>query len=134
MFTDFPWLGALAAGVVIVVLDTACTLIFAVKPWEAELRRQGLQPRKLTPPYYVLANLLGGVILAFVYTHFAASFGPGAGAALVASLLVWSVSRIYGGGHVVMGQMPLKIFLVMSAGLGLGYLAGGQVLRVLLGH
>ncbi len=32
-----------------------------------------------------------------------------------------------------MGQMPLPIFLIMSMGLGLGYIGGGQVLRVLLG-
>jgi hypothetical protein len=31
------------------------------------------------------------------------------------------------------GQMPIDIFLIMSIGLGVGYIAGGQVLHALLG-
>jgi hypothetical protein len=31
-----------------------------------------------------------------------------------------------------MGQMPIGIFLIMSTGLGLGYIAGGQVLGMLI--
>jgi hypothetical protein len=134
MTEGFPVLAALAAGLAINVVDIACTLIFAVKPWEAELRRQGLAPRALTPPYYIVTNFIGGIVLTFVYLQFAKAMGPGATTALAASLLIWFVSRIYGGGHVVMGQMPLRIFAVMSTGLGLGYVAGGQVLRALLSH
>jgi hypothetical protein len=133
MSEGFPIVPALAAGLAINVLDIACTLIFAVKPWEAELRRQGLEPRKTTPPYYILVNFIGGLILTFVYLQFARSLGSSVGSALLASLSLWAISRLYGGGHVVMGQMPLSIFLVMSSGLGVGYLAGGQVLRLLIG-
>lgn len=128
-----PVLEALAAGLTINVLDIACTLRFAAKLWEAELRRQGLEPRKWTPPYYIATNFLGGMLLTFVYLQFARSMGGGGLAALAASLVLWSGSRIYGGGHVVMGQMPIRIFAVMSTGLGLGYVAAGQVLQVLLG-
>jgi hypothetical protein len=133
MTDGFPLLAALAAGFAINLLDIGCTLLFAVKPWEAELRRQGLEPRKLTPPYYVITNFVGGFILTFVYLQFAKALGAGISTAFLASLVIWFVSRIYGGGHVVMGQMPLRIFLVMSIGLGLGYVAGGQVLNALLG-
>jgi hypothetical protein len=52
--------------------------------------------------------------------------------ALISSLLVWFTTRVYSGGHVVMGQMPIGIFLIMSTGLGLGYIAGGQVLGMLI--
>jgi hypothetical protein len=133
MTDGFPLLAALGAGFVINALDISCTLLFAAKPWEVELRRQGLKPRALTPPYYILTNFVGGLILTFVYLQFAKSLGSGITTALIASLLIWFVSRIYGGGHVVMGQMPTRIFLTMSAGLGIGYVAGGQVLNVLLG-
>jgi hypothetical protein len=132
MNDTFPVLTALAAGLTINVLDVACTLLFAVKPWEAELRRQGLEPRKATPPYYVLTNFVGGIILTFVYLQFAKAMAPGVTTALISSLTIWLVTRIYGGGHVVMGQMPLKIFSMMSAGLCLGYVGGGQVIRILL--
>jgi predicted lysophospholipase L1 biosynthesis ABC-type transport system permease subunit len=130
----FPVVAALATGLVINILDIACTLIFVAKAWEAELRRQGLEPRKLTPPYYIVTNFVGGIVLTFVYLQFAKSMSPGLITAVIASLPIWFVSRIYGGGHVVMGQMPLRIFTIMSIGLGIGYIAGGQLLRVLLGH
>jgi hypothetical protein len=133
MPAEFPWLAALAAGFVINLLDVGCTLMFAVKPWEAELRRQGLAPRKLTPPYYVTVNFIGGLLLTFVYLQFANNLGPSAKTAFIASALLWLVTRIYGGGHVVMGQIPLKIFLLMSGGLGLGYVVAGQMVRYLIG-
>ena len=66
MTTEFPLLAALAAGFAINALDIACTLLFAAKPWEAELRRQGLEPHSFTPPYYILTNFIGGFILTFV--------------------------------------------------------------------
>jgi hypothetical protein len=133
MTNGFPFLAALAAGFAINLLDIGCTLLFAAKPWEAELRRQGLEPRKLTPPYYIITNFVGGLVLTFVYLQFAKALGAGVTTALISSLVIWFVSRIYGGGHVVMGQMPLQIFLVMSLGLGLGYVTGGQILNALLG-
>jgi hypothetical protein len=132
MSETFPLLIALAAGFTINLLDVCCTLLFAVKPWGTELRRQGLEPRKATPPYYVVTNFVGGAILTFVYLQFAKSMGPSALTALVASLMLWLVTRIYGGGHVVMGQMPFKIFLIMSGGLGLGYIGAGQAIHFLL--
>lgn len=134
MFENFPWVYAFATGFAINVADVGCTLLFAAKAWEAELRRQGLIPSPLTPPYYVLTNFVGGILLTIVYTQFAKSLGAGMSTALIASTIVWLITRIYGGGHVVMKQMPLRIFSVMSSGLALGYLAGGQVIRLLLGH
>jgi hypothetical protein len=134
MFTEFPFLIALATGLSINVLDITCTLLFSAKPWEAELRRQGLEPRNITPPYYIITNFVGGLLLTFVYIQFAQTLGKGAITALISSLLVWLITRIYGGGHVVMGQMPITIFLIMSTGLGLGYIAGGQLLAMLLAH
>jgi hypothetical protein len=123
---------SLAAGLMINLLDIACTLLFAAKPWEDELRRQGLEPRGITPPYYIATNFVGGIILTFVYWQFAKTLGFGITTALIASLLVWVTTRIYGGGHVVMGQMPIAIFATMSTGLGLGYIAAGQLLAFLL--
>ncbi len=131
MYTNFSVLAGLAGGFTINVLDVGCTLMFAAKPWESELRRQGLQPQKLTPPYYVITNFVGGILLAYVFAQFTHSLGTGIGTAIVASIVMWLTTRIYGGGHVVMGQMPTRIFAVMSAGLGLGYLAAGLVVRAL---
>jgi hypothetical protein len=130
--SSFSVLAGLAAGLTINVLDVGCTLLFAAKPWEAELRRQGLEPRKQTPPYYVLTNFVGGFLLAYVYVQFANSMGDSVATGVKASLAVWLITRIYGGGHVVMGQMPARIFVVMSTGLGVGYLAAGAVVRAVI--
>lgn len=132
MIASFPWTYALLAGLVINVGDVGFTLLFAARPWEAELRRQGLTPSKWTPPYYVLVNFLGGAALTYIYTVFTQAGAASVLTALTASLLVWFVTRIYGGGHVVMGQMPLRIFSVMSLGLLVGYVCGGQVLHFLM--
>jgi hypothetical protein len=131
MSSEFSYLAALAAGLTINVVDVGCTLLFAARPWETELRRQGLEPRRQTPPYYVLTNFVGGFLLAYVYVQFSKSMGDSVGSAAKASLVVWLATRIYGGGHVVMGQMPARIFVVMSTGLGVGYLVAGAVLRTI---
>lgn len=131
MSLSYPIGAALAAGLTINVLDVTCTLLFAAKAWEQELRRQGLESRKATPPYFVATNFIGGLLLTYVFVRFSAAMGDTVGTAVVASLVVWLVTRIYGGGHVVMGQMPTRIFAIMSSGLALGYLAAGLVLRAL---
>ncbi len=64
-----------------------------------------------------------------VYAVFRRSLAPTPATAAVVSLLLWGVSRLYGAGHVVMGQMPIHIFAIMSGGLLAGYLLGGQVGR-----
>jgi hypothetical protein len=132
MLDKFPVLTALATGLTINIIDIACTLLFAAKPWETELRRQGLEPRNFTPPYYILTNFIGGFILTFIYLQFSRTLGSGVATALISSLLIWFTTRIYGGGHVVMGQMPIGIFSIMSTGLGLGYIAGGLLLNLMV--
>jgi hypothetical protein len=134
MLDSFPWAYALVTGIIINIVDVACTLLFAAQQWEAELIRQGLTPSKFTPPYYILTNFIGGILASFIYWQLAKSIAPGPTTALLTAGLMWLVTRIYGGGHVVMGQMPLSIFATMSAGLGAGYIAGCQVFRFLLGH
>jgi hypothetical protein len=115
MTAEFPVFAALAAGFAINALDIGCTLLFAAKPWEAQLRRQGLEPHNFTPPYYYIStNFMGGFILTFVSVQFAKSCGLGVTTTLTSSLLVWFTARVYGGGHVVMGQIPIRIFAMMS--------------------
>jgi hypothetical protein len=124
---------ALIAGLLINVADIAVTLLFAAKPWNLVLEGQGIQPSPFTPPYYIAANFVGAAVLLTVYSLLVKTVGPGASTALLASLGVWFVTRLYGGGHVVMRQMPLWLFAIMSAGLGLGYVLAGQFIAYRLG-
>jgi hypothetical protein len=124
---------ALIAGVIINMADIAVTLLFAAKPWNAVLASQGIRPSALTPPYYIAANFIGAGLLLALYQTLATAHGAGAQTALTASLGLWFVTRLYGGGHAVMKQMPWRLFAIMSGGLGLGYVLAGQFLVYWLG-
>jgi hypothetical protein len=126
-------LTVLIAGVIINVADIAITLLFAAKPWNEVLRGQGIEPSLLTPPYYISANFAGAAFLVSLYLMMSKTQGVGATTALFASLGLWAVTRLYGGGHAVMRQMPWWLFGIMSSGLGLGYVLAGQFIAAWLG-
>ena len=116
----------LIAGLVINAIDVAATLLFAAKPWNRVLQSQGIAPSALTPPFYITANFVGAAILVqLVRLIVGQGFTP-VDAALIASLALWFVTRLYGAGHVVMRQMPLRLFAIMSTGLCGGYVCAGQ--------
>jgi hypothetical protein len=121
-------LGGLLGGLFINLCDVTVTVTTVAKKWNAVLESQGLKPSPFTPPYYVSANFIAGIILAWTITVMAAKYEMTRETALMASLLLFTISRLYGAGHVVMGQMPIKIFSIMSFGLLLGFIAGGQII------
>jgi hypothetical protein len=121
-------ISGLLGGFFINLCDVTITVATVAKKWNAVLQRQGLKPSFFTPPYYVSASFIAGILLAWVIYIISAKYGLTRQTALVAPLLLWGTSRLYGAGHVIMGQMPLGIFLIMSLGLLLGFVAGGQVI------
>jgi hypothetical protein len=123
---------SLLAGLLINLCDVTVTVATVATAWNAELGRQGIAPSPFTPPYYVGASFVAGALLVWLHRQLARSRGSSAATAIRASALLWGISRLYGGGHVVMGQMPLWIFAVMSSGLLLGFVVAGQVVRLLL--
>jgi hypothetical protein len=124
---------AILAGVILNAADIAVTLLFAARPWNAVLLSQGLMPSAWTPPYYIIVNFIGAAVLLTTYRLLAQVEGTGAATALIASLSIWFVTRMYGGGHAVMGQMPVRLFAIMSAGLALGYVLAGQFIAYWIG-
>jgi hypothetical protein len=119
-------IGGLIAGLLINLCDVTITVTTVAKKWNAVLQSQGLKPSPFTPPYYVSAGFIAGIVLAWVITVLSVKYGITRETALMASLLLWGISRLYGAGHVVMGQMPIKIFSIMSFGLLLGFIVAGQ--------
>jgi hypothetical protein len=118
----------LLGGCFINLCDVTITVLFAAKSWTKVIESQGIKPNPLTPLYYVSASFVAGIILAVVLSVGGYKYGMNSQTALVASVLVWGISRLYGFGHVVMRQMPLKIFTTMSSGLLLGFVVAGQVI------
>jgi hypothetical protein len=123
---------SLLSGFLINLCDVTITVTTVATAWNAELARQDIAPNPFTPLYYVSASFVAGALLVWLYRHLSSSRGATAGTALRASMLLWGISRLYGGGHVVMGQMPFWIFGIMSSGLLLGLVVAGQAVRLLL--
>jgi hypothetical protein len=121
-------IAGLIGGFFINLFDVTVTVTTVAKKWNAVLESQGLKPSAFTPPYYVSASFVAGILLAWTIIVFSANFGMTRENALIASLVLFGISRLYGAGHVVMKQMPLKIFSIMSFGLFLGFTAGGQMI------
>jgi hypothetical protein len=119
--------GGLIAGFFINLCDVTVTVTTVAKKWNAVLESQGIKPSAFTPPYYVSASFVAGIILAWVVSVIAVKYGMTRETAFIASFLLWGISRLYGAGHVVMGQMPFSIFSIMSAGLLLGFVVAGQM-------
>jgi len=120
--------GGLTGGFIINLCDVTITVITVAKKWNAVLESQGLKPSPFTPPYYVSSSFIAGIILAWTISVLSAKYGMTRETAFIASFLLWGISRLYGAGHVVMGQMPISIFSIMSLGLLLGFIAGGQII------
>ena len=121
-------LSGLLGGLLINLCDVTVTVTTVAKKWNSVLESQGIKPSPFTPPYYISASFIAGIILAWTITVISEKYGMTRQTALIASLLLFTISRLYGAGHVVMGQMPIKIFSIMSFGLLLGFIAGGQII------
>lgn len=121
-------LGGLLGGLLINICDVTVTVTTVARKWNTVLENQGLKPSPFTPPYYVTASFIAGIVLAWVISVLTAKYGLTRETALMASFLLWGISRLYGAGHVVMRQMPLPIFGIMSAGLLLGFVVAGQAI------
>jgi hypothetical protein len=121
-------LGGLLGGFFINLCDVTITVTTVAKKWNAVLISQGIKPSPFTPVYYVAASFIAGIILTWTITVLSVKYGLTKEAAFIASILLWGISRLYGAGHVVMGQMPLKIFSIMSGGLLLGFIIAGQII------
>jgi hypothetical protein len=121
-------LNGLIGGFFINLIDVLVTISTVANNWNQVLLSQNIAINPLTPIYYVSASFLAGVILCWTLISLSSSFGLNRKTALISSILIWGISRLYGFGHVVMGQMPLYIFAIMSTGLLLGFILGGQII------
>jgi hypothetical protein len=121
-------IGGLIGGFFINLCDVTITVSTVADAWNQVLIGQGIAINPLTPAYYVSASFVAGIILSWTISTLSFRYKFTQQTALRASFLLWGISRLYGMGHVVMGQMPIHIFTIMSAGLLLGFIIGGQMI------
>jgi hypothetical protein len=126
-------IAGLIGGFFINLCDVSVTVAFAAKEWTKVLENQGIKSNKFTPTYYVSASFVAGVVLAWTISVLAFKYGLNPVTGVISSLLLYGISRLYGAGHVVMRQMPLRIFTIMSSGLLLGFLVASQVIVLYFG-
>jgi hypothetical protein len=121
-------LTGLLGGFFINVFDVLTTVLTVANDWNKVLISQGITINPLTPAYYVSSSFVAGIILCYLIVVCSKQYGLNRKTALMCSILLWCMTRLYGMGHVVMGQMPLWIFAIMSTGLLVGFIAGGQII------
>jgi hypothetical protein len=121
-------IGGLIGGFFINLCDVTVTVSTVADAWNQVLINQGIAINPLTPAYYVSASFVAGIILCWAIATLSFKYELSGQTALRSSFLLWGISRLYGMGHVVMGQMPIHIFAIMSAGLLLGFVVGGQMI------
>jgi hypothetical protein len=121
-------IGGLIGGFFINLCDVIITITTVADAWNKVLLSQGIAFNPMTPPYYIAASFIASILLCWTISTLSFKYGLTRQTALRASFLLWGMSRLYGMGHVVMGQMPLHIFVVMSLGLLLGFIVGGQII------
>jgi hypothetical protein len=121
-------IGGLIGGFFINLCDVTITVSTVADAWNQVLIGQRIAINPLTPAYYVSASFVAGIILSWTISTLSFRYKFTRQTALRASFLLWGISRLYGMGHVVMGQMPIHIFAIMSAGLLLGFIIGGQMI------
>ena len=110
-------LGAIAAGLVINVVESAMNLFVIAGPMEELLASLGLPPMggAAMGGFAVLAFTLG-FLLTWTYAAIRPRYGAGPATALKAGLAVWAAFYFLGtGADVLMGMVPLQLFLITLA-------------------
>jgi hypothetical protein len=101
-------IGGLIGGLLINLCDVTITVTTVAKKWNAVLQNQGLKPSPFTPPYYVSASFIAGIVLAWVITVLSVKYGITRETGLMASLLLWGISRLYGAGQFIFWYFTKK--------------------------
>jgi hypothetical protein len=116
----------LLAGLVVNLVDVPNSAILVSPGWTSFLAEHGITMNvPLVSTFYVLLHFAYGVGIIFTYRVFRSQFGPGPRTALLATLLLLGLHRAFGLGMVVMGTMPLSIYLQFSASMVVGSILGG---------
>jgi hypothetical protein len=115
----------LAGGAVLNLIDTPLSVLVMVPRLREFTDAHQLQAHMLTGPWFLLAHFLLSIGIAWLYALAAGPYGKGYKTALACAGIVLVLNRALGFANVLMGLMPLDIFLGFSASFALGvFLAG----------
>ena len=122
--------GGLLAGAVMNFVDFLVNGVWLAQRWETEAT--ALNPRLMDPAMantsmmgWIVTDFLFGILIVWSYAAMRPRFGPGAGTAVKAALLVWTVSHIAYFSFAFLGLYSTNLMLLVSGGGLVAALAGG---------
>jgi hypothetical protein len=122
--------GGLLAGAIMNFVDFLVNGVWLAPRWETEAT--ALNPRLMDPSLantsmigWIVTDFLLGVLIVWAYAAMRPRFGPGAGTAARASLLVWGASHIAYFSFAFLGMYTTSLILLVSGGGLVAALAGG---------
>jgi hypothetical protein len=118
----------LLAGLIVNLIDVPNSAILVSPKWMAVLGAQGITPDvPAISVFFTLLHFAYGVLMMALASWLSPRFGSRARTGLLTAALLLLLNRGFGLGAVVMGQMPLSIFLQFSWSMVLGSLLGGFI-------
>ena len=125
------FLGGLAAGFVMNVIDGVANGILLAARWEREAvsLNPALAAKTTSPVGWIVFDFLAGILLVWLYAAIRPRFGPGPRTALLAGFMIWLITSLTFSSLVFMGLFSLALlatsgFFSLMAALAGGYLGG----------
>lgn len=122
--------GGLLAGAVMNFVDFLVNGVWLNQRWIDEattLNARLVDPATASTSMigWIVTDFLFGILIVWTYAAIRPRFGPGAGTAVKAALLVWAVSHIAYGSFVFLNMYSAGLIALVSAGGLVAALAGG---------
>jgi hypothetical protein len=120
-------LAGLAGGIALNVIDAPWSVLVMVPRLQAFTDAHQISAHPLVGPWFLVAHFALATAIAWTYTLARSVYGTGYRTALFVSVVWLALNRAFGLATVLMGLMPLSIFLGFSAGFAVAVVAAGII-------
>jgi MFS family permease len=120
-------IGGFIAGMIINIIDTPNGALISGPAIIEFLKAHAIEPNPLVPVYFLPLHIVYGWMLVWIYAALIPMFGKSRKNAIISTLLIMIPTRLFSLGFVVMGLLPFRLFLTLSASVIIGFFAGGLV-------
>ncbi len=120
-------IGGFITGMLLNIIDAPNSALIAGPKINEFLIAHNIIPNQLVPAYFFPFHILYGMFIVWTYSAFIPKYGHSRKNALLATLLLLLTTRFMVFGFVVMGLLPLSIFLILSITMVIGSIVGGLI-------
>lgn len=120
-------IGGIITGMLLNIIDAPNGALIAGPKINEFLMAHNISPNPLVPAYFFPFHILYGIMIVWTYAAMIPKYGNSKKNALYATLILLLTTRFMALGFVVMGLLPLTIFLILSITMVTGSIAGGLV-------